>query len=270
MSSAKAQIQELISAYDEAPIRISTMGKWEVQRDGEIIGNKQWGRDKTVQLMQFLVTARHRNALHKEQIIDRIWEDLDGKGGDRDFKVAMHGINKALEPDRPSRTEPRFIVRQGVSYQLNKEEIWIDAQAFESYVAIGNEYLNEDTLMAQLAYRHAISLHQGLYLPNRMFEDWSSEERERLQVLALGAYVTLAETLIEDNPMESVRLAQLALKIDSSWEDAYRVQMQAFAAKGNRPAAIKAYQQCVKVLDEEFGIDPLPETQRLLSEIKGK
>lgn len=264
------RINELIDAYDQASLRISTLGRWEVWREGEVISSKAWGRDKTIQLFQYLITARFRNGLHKEQIIDRIWEDADQKGGDRDFKVAMHGINKVLEPNRQSRSEPKYIQRQGVSYQLDLKTLWIDAQAFESYIAIGNEFLHEDIGVAQLAYRHAISLHQGVYLPNRMFEDWSSEERERLQVLALGAYVTLAESLIEVNPMESVRLTQLALNIDPSWEDAYRIQMSAFAAKGNRPAAIKAYNQCERVLDEEYGIDPLPETKKLLAEIKGR
>lgn len=31
--------------------------------------------------------------------------------------------------------------------------------------------------------------------------------------------------------------------------------------------AIKTYQQCEKVLDEEMGIDPLPETQKLYKKI---
>lgn len=269
-TAAVQQIKLLLDQYDQARLRIHTLGRWEVWRTEGIISDKAWGRDKTIELLQYLVTVRQRHGLHKEQIIDRLWEDADQKGGDRDFKVAMHGINKVLEPDRPSRTDPKYILRQGVSYQLNIQDVWIDAAAFESFVTIGNEYLHEDTAGAQLAYRHAISLHQGVYLPTRMYQDWSSEERERLQILALGAYVTLAESLIQVNPMESVRLTQLALKIDPSWEDAYRIQMAAFAAKGNRPAAIKAYNQCKKILEEEYGLAPLPLTEQLLKEILRK
>jgi DNA-binding SARP family transcriptional activator len=44
--------------------------------------------------------------------------------------------------------------------------------------------------------------------------------------------------------------------------------MQAYLAKGNRPQAIKTYQNCVHVLEEEFGIDPLPETKKLIREIE--
>ena len=64
-------------------------------------------------------------------------------------------------------------------------------------------------------------------------------------------------------------MAQQALQLDATWEDAYRIQMQAYLQKGNRPMAIKTYQQCEKILEKEFGIEPLPETQQLLKKIKG-
>jgi len=134
---------------------------------------------------------------------------------------------------------------------------------------IGNQCLGENPKLAILAYREAIELHHGVYLPNRLYEDWSSEERERIQVLVLGAIITLGELLLEENPMESIRLSQQALLIDTAWEDAYRIQMEAYLQKGNRPLAIKTYQQCKKVLEKEFGIEPLPETQQLLKKIKG-
>ena len=270
MNSLRKQLSDILIKRENAAIQVFTLGSFRVLRDGVDVGTKDWGRDKAIQLFQFLVTARERRGLHKEQIIDRIWEEADMKAGEQNFKVAMHGINKALEPNRPSRTEPRFILRQGVTYQLHTPDIWIDADAIDHCIEIGNQALGEDDKLAEEAYREAINLHHGIYLPNRLYEDWSSEERERLQVLALGAIITLAELELGQNPMESVRLASQAIQIDAAWEDAYRVQMQAYLNKGNRPMAIKTYQKCVKVLEKEFGIEPLPETQRLFREIQGK
>jgi DNA-binding SARP family transcriptional activator len=43
--------------------------------------------------------------------------------------------------------------------------------------------------------------------------------------------------------------------------------MEAYFLKGNRPMAIKTYQQCEKVLKQEFGISPLPETKKLYQKI---
>ena len=165
-----------------------------------MILGKEWGRDKTIQLFQFLVTSRHRRALHREQIVDRLWEDLDGKAAEQNFKVAMHGVNKALEPNRKGRSEATYVLRQGVTYRLNLPEIWIDVQAVEDFIETGNLALEKYPEIAEIAYREAVKLHEGTFLPNRMYEDWSSEERERIQVLVLGAIITLGELLVEKNP----------------------------------------------------------------------
>ena len=89
-----------------------------------------------------------------------------------------------------------------------------------------------------------------------------------MQLLVLGTYITLAEIILKENPLESIRLAQNALAIDATWEDAYRIQMRAYIAKGNRPQAIKTYMKCEVILEEEYGIAPLPETKQLLKEIE--
>ncbi|MGK0412652.1 MAG: two-component SAPR family response regulator [Polaribacter sp.] len=264
MTDLKDKLTELKQFQEDAIICIQTLGQFNLWREKEKVDSKQWGRDKSVQLLQYLISNRQRHALHKEKIMDHLWED----GDDRDFKVALHGVNKVLEPNRPSRTEPSFVIRQGVSYQLDLEKVWIDAAALEQYVIIGNEAFGQDPVISKEAYKSAIALYQGVYLPNRIFEDWSSEEREKIQILILGAYVILAEILLKDNPLESIRLAQCAIAIDNTWEDAYRLQMQAYIIKGNRPQAIKAYQKCVDVLDQEYGIDPLPATKSLLKEIE--
>lgn len=264
MNQLQDRLKELKQFQEHAVIRIQTLGQFNLWLENEKVDSKKWGRDKTVQLLQYLISNRQRHALHKEKIMDHLWEE----GDDRDFKVALHGVNKVLEPERPSRTEPSFVIRQGISYQLDLEKVWIDVEALEQYVIIGNEAYGEDSSISKQAYKAAIALYQGVYLPNRVFEDWSSEEREKIQILILGAYVILAEILLNENPLESIRLAQCAIAIDNTWEDAYRLQMQAYIKKGNRPQAIKAYQKCADVLDKEYGIDPLPATKNLLKEIE--
>lgn len=260
----KNQLADLKKFQLEAPIKFQTLGQFVLWRDGEKVSSKEWGRDKTIQLIQYLISYRNRHALHKEHIMDHLWED----GEDRDFKVALHGVNKVLEPKRPSRTEAIYVERQGVTYQLNTDLVWIDVDALEKLIVIGNKSLGENSQLAIEAYQYAIELYQGSYLPNRIFEDWSSEEREKIQILVLGALVNLAELLTEKNPMEAIRLAQQAIAIDNTWEDAYRIQMSAYIAKGNRPQALKTYQKCADVLEEEYGIGPLPATMALLKEIE--
>jgi DNA-binding SARP family transcriptional activator len=264
MSDLLQQLKSIETFQENANIRIQTLGSFNLWRNQLKIDSKEWGRDKTVQLLQYLISYRQRNALHKEKIMDHLWEDWN----DRDFKVALHGVNKVLEPNRPSRTEPTYISRQGVSYQMDLELVFIDVDALEKYIVIGNQAYSSDIPLAKRAYENAIELYKGTYLPNRVFEDWTSEEREKSQLLILGAYIALSEILVTTNPLESIRLAQKALAIDNTWEDAYRIQMRAYIVKGNRPQAIKTYMKCEIILEEEYGISPLPETKKLLKEIE--
>lgn len=249
----------------QAPLRVQTLGGFRVWNEGEEVPATAWGREKAIHLFQFLLTLRRR-FLHKEQIIDRLWPELDSERGDRDFKVALNSINKALEPGRQAWSEARYVRRHGLAYGLNLEFIWLDIDIFDQLVAAGNQALLQGDDVFDTAVRcleAAISLYQGDFLPERRYEDWSSAERERVQIMALNTMTTLAELLLDRAPLESLRLAQRVIAIDRVWEDAYRIQMRAFMRQNNRPLALRAYQKCVEALADEFDVPPLPETTEL-------
>lgn len=252
--------------FEQAALRIQTLGSFHVWREGVEIESVAWGREKAVHLFQFFVTTRGQY-FHKEQIIDQLWPELDPKASDRDFKVALHAINKTLEPERQPRSEPRFIQRNDLTYGLNMVDVWVDADVFENYVINGNQHLDKDISKAIEYYQQAVKLYAGDYLPERRYEDWSSAERERLQVLVLNMMTKLADLLVDRNTLESIRLTQRVLTLDPVWEDAYRTQMRAYMLQGNRPLALRTYEQCVEKLKKEFGVEPLPETNELYDKI---
>jgi two-component SAPR family response regulator len=250
-------------------LHVQTLGGFRVWRRSEEVPTTAWGREKAIHLFQFLITMR-RQYVHKEQIMDRLWPDLDIDKGDRDFKVALNSINKALEPEREPRSDPLFVKRYGLAYGIDFENVWLDSEAMELLISAGNQATlgaSADEDLAIACYEAAVQLYHGDYLPERRYEDWTSAERERLQLLALNTMTTLAELLLQRTPLESLRLTQRVLAIDPVWEDAYRIQMRAFVAQRNRPLALRSYQRCVDVLADEFGVDPLPETQELYDQI---
>jgi DNA-binding SARP family transcriptional activator len=252
---------------DGSALRVYTLGGFGVWRAGEAIERSAWGREKAVHLFQFFVTNRDR-LLHKEQIIDNLWPETSLDAGNRDFKVALNAVNRAIEPERAPRARPRFIERLGSTYGLNSSQTWVDADAFESHLVHGHRLLQEDAQAAIAHHQAAIALYQGEYLPERRYEDWTSAERERLGTLALSAMTTLANLEVHRDPREALRLTQRVLSTEPLWEEAYRAQMRAYQALGNRPMAMRTYQQCTQVLKEALSIEPLPETQRLYHEIQ--
>lgn len=242
-----------------APLRVRTLGDFRVWGPGGAVEPSDWGRDKAVQLFQYLVTRRRRIE-EREAIVDALWPELDAAAAERDFKVALNAVLNALEPARPPRAPSRFVRRVGSAYGLATEEAWIDVDALEAHVAAGNRDRHRDPAAAAAHYRAAEALYQGDYLPARRYEDWSSPERERVQVLALGAMTMLAELLVDETPLEAIRLAQRVLESDPVREDAWRLLMRAHMASGNRALALRAWEACRAALQHELGLEPLPET----------
>lgn len=244
----------------DAPLCVQTLGAFRVWREGRYVEPAAWERDKALQLFQFLLIQRRRQ-LDKGQIVDRLWPEADPEAADRDFKVALNAALKALEPERPARADGRFIRRTGHLYGLDMDLAWVDASAMEASVAAANAHLPGDVDGAIVELRAAATLYAGDFLPERRYEDWASGETERLQTLALGAMTRLADLLLSRNPLESLHLTQRVLEIDPVWEQAWRIQMEAHLASGNRPLALRSWERCLAVMRREIGLDPLPATR---------
>ena len=108
----------------------------------------------------------------------------------------------------------------------------------------------------------------GDYLPDVIYEDWASAERERLSTLYLSGATRLARLLLDaGQTVEMLLWCQRVIRMDTCWEEAYRLLMRGYMANGNRPLAIRVYEQCRAALAEELGVEPMAETKRLYEEI---
>ncbi len=254
-------------------LRIQTLGMFRVWLDGTLLPNAVWKREKAQRLLQFLITVSLNDShrmLPKERIVAELWPTLDEKRADRDFKVALNALNDALEPDRSSRSLSSFVTRHGLAYGLNPEaSIQIDAEEFWLGLKTAARLEREDVDAAIDAYRDAIDRYAGDYLPDALYEDWASLERERLQTLFLSGALRLAALLLaQGGYQESIHLCQSVLIIDPYWEEAYRLMMISHTQRGNRPLALRVYDQCHQALDEGLDLLPMPETTDLYEIIK--
>ncbi len=64
-------------------------------------------------------------------------------------------------------------------------------------------------------------------------------------------------------PGEALRLAEQALALEPFHESGYRLLMRVHLDLGDRAQAVQAYERCRRLLAEELGLDPSPETQAL-------
>ncbi|HYF96068.1 MAG TPA: BTAD domain-containing putative transcriptional regulator [Symbiobacteriaceae bacterium] len=249
-------------------LRLHTLGVFQVWRGRNEIASREWQREKARQLMQLFVTNRKR-LLQKEQIIDLLWPEADADTAYRDFKVALNALFNALEPNRTARSGSFYILRQGSAYGLNLASgFWLDADEFESLVSRGLGARGGEAEAAALL-RQALDLYQGDFLEDAPYEDWCTEERERLQVLYLRAAEWLAQYAAREEDYERcIHLCDRILARDHCWEEAYRLLMYSYFRLGNRPKAMRVFDKCAVCLEKELGVKPMPTTVQLYERIR--
>jgi len=240
-------------------LRVQTLGPFRVWRGAQEIDGREWKRDKARQLFQLLLTQRGQ-ALQRETITERLWPTLTPEAASRDFKVALNALYKTLEPARPAEAPSAYIQRDNALYGLRPEaDVWLDAAEFEREAEAGLHATGPQSIMHLQA---ALRLYTGDFLPEALYEDWASEERERLLALYLRAADKLAGLLVEQAQYEEgLAVCQLILNRDACWERAYRLMMLAYARLDNRPLALRAYQLCRAALQRELEVEPSPATQ---------
>jgi LuxR family maltose regulon positive regulatory protein len=240
-------------------LRIETLGGFKVWLGDREIGEKNWQRGKAKELFQLLVNKRQL-LVSKDEIITLLFGELSENAAVRDFKVALNALNTTLEPQRRARSTPFFIQRHGSAYGLNLASgLELDAIEFESWIRIGLE--EKDSAKANHALERGLVLYKGDYMPDRRYQDWSIEERERLQVLYLRGAERIAKLYREDERHEAaIHWCEQILEKDSCWEEAYRLLMQSHRTLNNRNQAIKWYQKCCRVLERELGVKPMAAT----------
>lgn len=253
-------------------LRVQTLGLFRVWINGEPLPNVVWKREKAQRLFQFLITVRlndHHLVMPKERIVAELWPTLDEERADRDFKVALNALNDALQPDRSARSLSTYISRSGLAYGLDPDaDLTIDAAEFRDGLKQAARLEASDPDGAIAAYRAAIDLYAGEYLPDALYEDWSSLERERLHTLYLSGAMRLATLLLpRGGYQEAIDLCQSALMLDRYWEEAYRIMMLIHALRGNRPLALRAYEQGREALRDGLDLEPMAGTTALAQAI---
>lgn len=250
-------------------LRVQALGQFRAWRGAQEIQPREWKRDKARQLFQLLLAQRGR-PLQREAITEKLWPTLGQEAAGRDFKVALNALYKTLEPDRPAEAPSAYIAREGAAYSLRPEaDLWVDAIAFERAVTAALAALDGPEPLAALDDLHvALQRYTGDFLVEAVYEDWASDERERLLALFLRAADRLAGGLIAHRRFEAgLAVCQRILERDGCWERAYRLMMAAHSELGNRPQALRAFQACREALQRELEVDPAPATTALYARI---
>ncbi|MFD1037127.1 BTAD domain-containing putative transcriptional regulator, partial [Virgibacillus byunsanensis] len=253
---------EGLSSHPGYTLVISTLGQLKVWLGTKKIEPHDWQREKAKELFELFITNRNKMLL-KEEIFQYLWPDEEKKTANKKFKVTLNALLKAIEPQRKAREESFFIARNGGAYGLNPNTGYkIDILHFEEQINRGLE--EKDPKRAKELIGKGLKLYQGEYLADLRYVNWCSSERERLQLLYLRGAEKMAQIAVRLFDFNlCIDWCERILAIDNTWEEAYRLTMYSYYQHNNRPQAIRWYERCCEVLEDELGVEPMEPTKEM-------
>jgi LuxR family transcriptional regulator, maltose regulon positive regulatory protein len=245
-----------------ARLHIVTLGRFAVFLAGEHISTARWDRPKVQKLFKYLLTARN-HAAHRDVLMDALWPELPVDAAWRNLKNAIYRLRRVLEPQLLPRQTSRFLVAEGPSYRLllGPHDRWDAAEFLRQAEAAQRSRRDED-------FAAAAALYGGDYVPDDIYENWTTELRERLRSAYERLLLAWGEALAGQGALErAIEVTEHLLRVAPTLEAAHRALMGYYAAAGWRDRAVQQYRRCALALQHKLGIEPAPETTELYHRI---
>jgi ATP/maltotriose-dependent transcriptional regulator MalT/DNA-binding SARP family transcriptional activator len=268
---AKQELPALVESAIAAPVltdlTIRLLGHVEIIRDpSRPFAADAWTTKRARDILCFIASRPHRRAA-KDVIIDTFWGEADFDAIEKNFHPTVSHIRKALNSNQP--LKQNFLLYRAGDYQLNPEFAYrIDLAEFDELLARGEACRRAGDLDGCVdAFGAAAALYRGEFMTG-VYDEWVDEQRayyREQQLRILEALADIAQK--REQWAESLRLAQAILHEDPFREDIHLLAMRAHARSGNRVAVKEQYETLQKLLQQELGVEPAPETRRVYHEL---
>lgn len=240
-------------------LRLQLFGIVQVSRQQEPINDKGWKRMKAKELFIYLYCQRHQ-FISKQQLCEAIWHN-DEEAMARDFKVVYNAMLKALEPERSAREDSHYVSKKQHLYKINPQWIESDVQFFDFYAKKGLEEispkLSNEWLLLAMQFANARFLAD-------IDRDWALQLSTIYEEQILKAMERMAQNFVRLQQFEDVIYwAEKMLTFDVTHEEGYRLLMLSYYYLGSRREALKMYEKCSAVLQENYQLVPMESTEQL-------
>jgi DNA-binding SARP family transcriptional activator len=227
----------------------------------------QFASRKVEALLVYL--ACNPRAHPRETLAALLWPENDQTRALANLSVALSSLRKQLETAVIAERHT-VAFNEAMAYELDTADFQqAISQAREEQKRRGKLSRASATLLAT-----AVSLYKGDFLAGfnirnaPEFEAWVLLEQERLRQLFLTSLADLITFHQQRGQLgEAIGHAQQLLAVDPLQENIQRQLMHLYAQDNQRPAALAQYEQCVRILDEELGVEPDEATSLLYEQI---
>jgi len=233
------------------PIKILTLGRFEVLLDGEPVRFARKVQRKPLALLKALIAFGGRD-VREELMMDALWPDGEGDAARVALASALHRLRGLLGREQA-------ILRQEGRLSLDSRHCWVDVWALERLLGRAETAAGHPELI-----RKAAGLYRGAFLDDREVElPQATAMVESLRRRLLRHLVRVGRQCEQANPQEAVDWYEEALRVDPCGEDACRSLMTVYHQLDRSTDVAATYQRCRAALAAARGLAPSAATQGL-------
>jgi predicted ATPase/DNA-binding SARP family transcriptional activator len=242
------------------------LGPPRIERDGQPVDVR---RRKAVALLTYLAVTGQSHS--RDALATLFWPEHDQSRARAGLRRTLASLKKGLgegwlEVDREN-------------VELNSDTaLWLDVQAFRERLAACGTHGHPAQEMCPDCLpllAEAVELYRDDFLAgftlrdSPAFDEWQFFQSQGLRAdLASGLERLAREFSNQGEYQPAITYARRWLALDPLHEPAHRCLMGLYARSDQRAAALRQYQECERILQEELGVPPDEQTARLYQAIK--
>ncbi len=252
-------------------IRIETLGQFNILCGGKGLDSRIFEGARPLLLLKSIVLHGSRD-IPKEILMDDLWPAADTRAGEKNFKINLHRLRKAMEPEVRKEFGYSYIIQKTGLISLDPALVTLDVDEFLSLSmqAMDSEKNNDIDTALEL-YEKAAALYKGDYFAEEPYLEWILRKRDLLRAKYIEVLENKARLHEElDQMQKAVETWQRILDADPYSEPAYQNLMILYADSGQKNKARETFEECLQVFRNELGIEPDKETFHIYDKIKSR
>ncbi len=251
-----------------SPIALEFFGAPHIVRDGAPV---HVTRRKALALLVYLVLTQRPHS--RDALAGLLWPELGQRRARANLRHSIYTLNDALGPGLLESVDGQVAVPM-------RPDLRVDVLRFRRLCAapVAHHHTHPHLCEACIqSLANAANLYRGDFLAgfalpdSPEFDTWQLLQREALQRELSSTLDGLAHVYAEAGRRQydlAIAYARRWLALDPLHEPAHRTLMRLYAESGERAAALRQYEECVRVLADELAVEPEAETFDLNAQIR--
>jgi LuxR family maltose regulon positive regulatory protein len=253
-----ARLAPAVQPLPSSQLQVLAFGDPLVMLNGNPVTH--WRMLRTMELFFFLLDAD--KPIHKERILAALWPD---ELQEQALRSSIYYLRKIMGKASVVYCADCYWLDLSACYG---EHVYYDVSDFlERYEQARKLFSEKQYSEAEQWLLPMKALYRGDYLRS-VYSDWCTLRREKLRQVYIDALSKLAQILWERQDLEAcIQEWQAVLELDACLEEAHQQLALCYLRQGKRSKALRQYQECARLLEEELGVKPGAAFRALYREI---